>query len=204
VVINPKFIMVVLRRPNLSKPGEMRSDPFWEFGSFGCTGCHKRNLMNPRNMDVLDGAKLAFAQGGEDGFKLVLLTPPIDTRLHSGCVEAKWSPANMPFKYLQAPMLIKNNGESDFPLLRNFIAPANCPTWEGKFTSKFRARKMPLDPDIAEEIIRVYQQIAASGNPDLFASTYIDALPYPPPLVDNSRLQTYNRLLGLLSKDKVV
>lgn len=69
-MIVPKVIMVTLRRPNLSVPGEMRTDPLWEFGSFGLTGCHKRNLMNPRNVDILDGARLAFAQGGEDGFKL--------------------------------------------------------------------------------------------------------------------------------------
>lgn len=67
--------------------------------------------------------------------------------------------------------------------------------------SKFRARKMPLDPDIAEEIVRVYQEMTLSGNPELFASTYIDALPYPPPIVDKDRLRTYNRLLGLLQKD---
>lgn len=200
-MIVPKLIMVILRRPNLSDPGEMSPDPLWEFGSFGLTGCHNRNLMNRRNVDILDGARLAFAQGGEDGFKLVLLTPPIETRMHGGCIEAKWSPATMPFKYSQAPILIRNNGDCDFPLLRQVIAPANCPTWERKFASKFRARKMPLDPDIAEEIIRVYQQMTLSGNPELFGSTYIDALPYPPPIVDKDRLRTYNRLLGLLQKD---
>ena len=198
---NPKVIIVVLRRPNHADPREMRTDPLWEFGSFGCTGCHKRNLMNPLNIDVLIGARLAFAQGGQSGFKLVLLTSLIEPMMHADFVEAKWATGNMPFLYSQAPTLIKNDGESDFPLLRQFIAPANCPSWVAKFFCKFRARKMPLDMVIAEEIIQVYDQKVASSHPDLFASTYVDALPYPPPLVDSNRQQTYHRLLGLLPKE---
>jgi hypothetical protein len=42
-----RVIMVHLRRPKTHCPNEMRSDPFWEFGSFGCTRCHGRILMNP-------------------------------------------------------------------------------------------------------------------------------------------------------------
>jgi hypothetical protein len=159
--------------------------------------------MNPRKIDLLNGVRLAFAQGGPGGFKLVLLTDPIETISHGDFAEAKWSPANRPFKYSQAPLLIKNSGESDFPLLRHFIAPANCPSWEAKFAGKFRARRMPLDTSIAEEIIRVFDQRAASGNPELFASVYVDALPYSPPKIDDNRRQTYFNLLGkLLENDE--
>jgi len=197
----PKVIIVVLRRPNLADPEEMRTDPLWEFGSFGCTRCHTRNLMNPRKIDSLNGARLAFAQGGPCGFKLVLLTDPIETISHGDFAEAKWSPANRPLKYNQAPLLIKNGGESDFPLLRYFIAPANCPSWEAKFASKFRSRRMPLDTSIAEEIIRVIDQQAVSGNPDLYVSAYVDALPYSPPKIDDNRRQTYFNLLGKLPEN---
>ena len=38
----PPVFIVHLRRPKKNDPEEMRSDPFWEFGSFGCTGCHSR------------------------------------------------------------------------------------------------------------------------------------------------------------------
>jgi hypothetical protein len=198
---NPKVIIVVLRRPNLSKPGEMRSDPFWEFGSFGCTGCHRKNLMNPRNIDILEGAKLAFAQGGDGGFKLILLTKSINTIFHNDCVEAKWSPAYMPFKYSQAPLLINNKGESDFLLLKQLIAPVKCPTWERKFASKFRARRTPVAASIAEEIVQVFTQTFDSSGPHSFASTYIDALPYSPPLIDSHRKQTYQSLLGLIQRN---
>ena len=72
-----KVIMIILRQPNSNNPMEMRSDPFWEFGSFGCTKCHQRNIMNPEKSKELIGEKFAFAQGGVEGFKLVFLSPPV-------------------------------------------------------------------------------------------------------------------------------
>ena len=60
--------IVMLRRPR--KDGkEMRSDPFWEFGSFGITGCHANNIMHPKRCKELEGTRLAFAQGGPDASK---------------------------------------------------------------------------------------------------------------------------------------
>src|SRR5205814_8322552 len=56
--------------------------PLWEFGSFGCTGCHNRNLMNPNRLTELSGARLAFAQNGDLGIKLVHLTPPVSVVHH--------------------------------------------------------------------------------------------------------------------------
>ncbi len=191
-----KVITILLRRPRLSDPEEMRSDPFWEFGSFGCTGCHRRNLMNPRNLELLNGARLAFAQGGEDGFRLVFLTPPVEVSLHGKYVEAKWTPGKMPFKYHKAPLLINNDGRSDFQLIWPFIAAVNCPTWQRKFASKFRSRKTPLDKDMATEIIQGFDEEYDSQQSDLFAETYIDALPYSPPKVDRSRKETYQYLLA--------
>ena len=71
--------IVLLRRPKSAKedPRESRSDPFWEFGSFGCTGCHGGNILHPRNADEIAGGRLAFAQGGDNGFRLVYLTPAV-------------------------------------------------------------------------------------------------------------------------------
>jgi hypothetical protein len=165
--------------------------------------------MNPRKIELLSGARLAFAQGGPDGFKLVCLTPPIQVISHQGILrgdvaEAKWSPTDRLFKYTQAPLLIKNSGESDFPLLRHFIERANCPSWEARFASKFRSRREPLNTDIAEEIIQVFEFQAGSGKRDLFASAYVEALPYPPPKIDKNRQQTYSKLLSRLPEcDKV-
>ncbi len=67
---------VHLRRPrNLN---DQRADPFYEYGSFGCTGCHSKNLLHPRHAEKLNGARLAFVQGGNLGSRLVFLTPPIN------------------------------------------------------------------------------------------------------------------------------
>jgi hypothetical protein len=41
-----QVFVVMLRRP---RKNDRRSDPFWEFGSFGCTGCHGKNLLHPKN-----------------------------------------------------------------------------------------------------------------------------------------------------------
>lgn len=50
----------------------------WEFGSFGSTTYHMKNLLNPKHAKTrLEGARLAFAQGGPQGFKLVMLTPKV-------------------------------------------------------------------------------------------------------------------------------
>ena len=43
-------IIVLLRRPRRDA-AERRTDPMYEFGSFGCTGCHRGNLMNPDRID---------------------------------------------------------------------------------------------------------------------------------------------------------
>ena len=59
---DPRVIIVMLRQPRLNDPNEMRTDPLWEFGSFGCTGCHRRSLMNPKKLTELNGTRFAFAQ----------------------------------------------------------------------------------------------------------------------------------------------
>ncbi len=196
-----KVIIVVLRRPKSksSDPCEMRTDPLWEFGSFGCTRCHAKNLMNPSKIDLLSGARLAFAQGGPSGFKLVHLTPSINIHPHGDFAEVKWLPVSMPFKYAQAPLLIKNTGESDFPLLKHYIEGADCSSFESRFASKFRSRRKSLNTDIANELIKVFKKKAVSNRPGLFASHYVEALPYNPPKIDNNRRQTYSKLLGQLA-----
>jgi hypothetical protein len=190
-MIQPKIVIVSLRRPRVNDPDEDRADPFWEFGSFGCTGCHKGNLMNPKRIHLLKGARLAFAQGGAEGFKLVHLSPPVETACRGNSAEVKWSPHRMPFKYTQAPLLINNNGESHFPLLKTFIAHTNRPSWVSKFASKFRSRGEPVAIEIAKEIVEVYEEFLGSNIPGLFASNYIEALPYPPAKIDHDREKTY-------------
>ncbi|HIO50418.1 TPA: hypothetical protein EYN23_24130 [Candidatus Poribacteria bacterium] len=142
-----KVILVMLRQPNMKDPDEMRSDPFWEFGSFGCTHCHKHNLMNPKKLHQLTGAQIAFTQGGPLGFKLVYVTPPVFTKLYPHTGELNWQADDeykIPFKYSTAPLLINNQGQTDFPLLKSFVADVNRPTYVSKFASRFRSRRQPL------------------------------------------------------------
>ncbi len=96
-----RIYIVHLRRPSKHDPNERRDDPFWEFGSFGCTRCHSRNLMHVKNAEALEGSRLAFAQGGSLGFRLVLLTPPVKITKHADKLEAKW-PKKWPFQYKKA------------------------------------------------------------------------------------------------------
>src|SRR5262245_17851537 len=98
-IMQERVILVMLRRPRLNDPKESRADPFWEFGSFGCTRCHHANLMNPKKLGELNGVRLGFAQNGPLGVKLVYLTPPIRTLHHGAFGEAKWRPTEMPLSY---------------------------------------------------------------------------------------------------------
>jgi hypothetical protein len=194
---NPIFL-VVLRRPR-SNADEKRSDPFWEFGSFGITTCHKRNLMNPKKAKRLAGARLAFAQGGPQGTRLVYLTPPIRVVSHLNCVEATWTPHEMPFRYLEAPRLAVNPATSDFPLLKKSLQGGKRTTLEGQFASRFRSRTTPLEAEFAGELITVYSAMRHEASKGAFAVCYTDALPNLPPDVDYDRQQTYSARLEMVT-----
>jgi hypothetical protein len=191
-----KVVIVHLRQPD-NRPDEKRSDPFWEFGSFGCTGCHSTNLMNPKNANQLDGKRLAFAQNGGQGFKLVFLSPPISITNYENLIEAKWTPECMPFKYTSAPLIIDKYGNTDIPSIKDKIKDVNRTTWVSKFSSKFRSRKRPVCYRIAYEIIEVYDRFLSKGN-NVLAKNYVEALPYCPPLPDTTRHKTYRYIIDML------
>lgn len=188
-----RVVVVHLRRPRRAA-GETRADPFYEFGSFGCTGCHSRNLMHPDRIDELSGVRLAFAQGGEKGFRLVLLTPPVRAVKHANRCELRWDPTGGPFRYAHAPLLIDNDGRSDFPLFKRTLV-ADRETWLGVFSSQFRSRRTPLAHAVAGEMLAVYKAIAARAEADAFAHCYSDTMPYPPPTIDTQRNRTYQECL---------
>lgn len=195
---NPRqrVVVVILRQPDGNNPKEMRSDPFWEFGSFGCTHCHEHNLMNPAKATRLIGARLAFAQGGREGFKLVFLSPPITIRNHTNCCEAHWEegPKRMPFKYGRAPLLVNNKGETDFPALKRMIESVQRSTWIGKLASGFRARCCDVPTTVAQEIINRYHHRVRAANAADFAESYEQAMDTAPCTIDRNRADTYRRL----------
>ena len=189
-----RVIVVHLRRPVRGNPQEMRSDPFWEFGSFGITGCHRKNLMNPKNASKLDGVRLAFAQGGDRGTRLVHLTPPVKVVRNQSGIEAQWSPAKMPFRYDSAPLLAPAPGDSaksEFPMLAAALSVVKRNSRPGQFASKYRSSATILESDLAKELIDIYDNRRSRALRSQLARSYVDALPWPPPLTDSEREQTY-------------
>ena len=195
----PHVYLIHLRRPRTDNPNEQRDDPYYEFGSFGCTGCHSSNLLNLRHAPALAGVRLAFMQGGSLGFRLVLLTPPITVKVWGDRCEARWTPASMPFKYRTAPVLAYNHGASDFPLLERFARETARSTVEARLSSRFRSRTRPLSERIAHELVRVYEQLRATAEPSAFTLTYDEALPYAPPRIDRSREESYGKHIDNLT-----
>lgn len=191
---DPRVIIVMLRQPKRYDPSETRTDPLWEFGSFGCTGCH-RTLVSPNKPTELNGTRFAFAQNGALGWKLVHITTPVSTLHHGTFGEAKWDPPEMPLTYHSAPMLVNNCGASDAPAIRQMIRDVNRRTPVAQFASKFRSRCRPLPAHVGRQLIGVYERFRKERAS--FAQTYVDALPYPPPRVDEDREGTYRKLRGL-------
>lgn len=193
---HPRIIIVMLRQPRVNNAEESRSDPYWEFGSFGSTFCHSRNLMNPRRASELDGAHFAFAQGGPSGIRLVHVTPPIRMRIRkSGTLaEATWTPAEMPLRYDSSPVLVDAAGRSDCPALLQDIRGVRRTTWLAKFASAFRSRRRPIAGVVGAELMHIYRtwREAHTGR---IATHYIDALPFHPPHIetDAARRCSYRR-----------
>lgn len=185
-----RVIVVHLRQPKRSDPRESRADPFYEFGSFGCTKCHSRNLMHQRRAHELNGARFAFAQGGPLGLRLVHLTPPARIVKHRDRCELVWTPTELPFRYDAAPVLVNANGESDFPELKTMLRRVFRATWPARFSSAFRSRRTPLPVAVADEVARVFDRKRARAKPAALARSYVDALPYPPNKPDTNRKAT--------------
>lgn len=191
--VDDEVIIAMLRQPRRDDPTEQRNDPFWEFGSFGITGCHGSNLLNPKKAHELEGKRIAFAQGGPSGIKLVYVTPPVSVQYHAGCVELNWSPADMPLTYESAPTLIDNMGYTDFPALLDEIGNVARTTPVGQFSSKFRSRRKPVAMALGDQMLVAFQNADRDGRER--AARYIDCLPYPPRRVDQDRQQTYLDLI---------
>lgn len=196
----PKVFLIQLRRPNRKDPKEQRDDPFYEFGSFGCTKCHSKNLFNPRNAAKLENARLGFVQGGPQGSRLVFLTPTITVKVWKDCCEARWKPREMPFKYSEAPILVWNEKNSDFRLVERFARRTRRSTVEGGLSSRIRASTTSLPSALAKEIVEVYEALRRGALSSAIAVSYDEALPWPPPVVDSSRKGTYKRRLGKLTQ----
>jgi hypothetical protein len=186
-------VVVLLRRPR-KQAGESRDDPFWEFGSFGCTGCHGSNLLNQKGCIELNGSHLAFVQGGVDGFRLVHVSPRVSIRAVEANHEALWSPAEMPLTYAAAPIVLNNFGYSDVPLLAELVNGVIRSTPLGKFASAFRSRRQALPEHVGAQVLSTYRHFRERGAE--VASHYVQAMPYPPPCVEQDRAARYALMLS--------
>lgn len=196
--MSERLFIVFLRRPGKV---DKRNDPFWEFGSFGCTGCHSHNLLNPKKQHVKDGDYLAFVQGGSQGCKLLLITPPVK-RIEYGKsgVEICWDKKHKPFRYATAPILAKPATENiTLVELGRVVNKANRSTAQAKLASHFRCRCKQLDPKIAAEVRQFYARAEDAATRDKFIKDYTDALPhFDLKLSPKERTHKYHELRGKL------
>lgn len=165
-----RIFIVHLRRPKANDP---RWDPFYEFGSFGCTGCHSHNLFKKgRKPPIRDSDRLAFIQGGPAGSRLVLLTPPVAVWFRpsgsdASVMEVRWDPESKPFAYRTAPLVAANSGDdekTEFPKLRRRIESVNRGSAAGKLASRYRSSATGLDPELANEMLRVVRRAGRTGS----------------------------------------
>lgn len=146
--------LVFLRRPRSSD--DSRHDPFWEFGSFGRTGCHSRNLFHSKRTPLQRGDRLAFLQGGSGEVRMVGLTPAITVRHVGNRLEARWSASYRPFRYDDAPLFINNRGRSAFPSVPLALRGTARSTYCGAAASRFRSRTKPLPAALADQVLSVF------------------------------------------------
>jgi len=203
---NGQVFIVMLRQPH--GKGDGRADPYWEFGSFGCTGCHSKNLLHPKNCRIIDGDRIAFVQGGHRGSRLMLVTPPVHLTAHrSGTLkprlEIRWDPGAKPFRYDRAPSLFgtpRPGRPGLFPKLADSIEATHRSTFDAKFASRFRARARPLETELARELVAGFEHAVAKAKPGDFIRRYTEALPWiDPGAVVLDRKAAYRALKRRLS-----
>lgn len=180
--MNGRVFVVLLRRPEGS--ADRRDDPFWEFGSFGMTGCHRDNLLHPVHSRLREGDRLAFIQGGALGSRLLLITPPITLARYRDAgrtvaLEALWDRRARPFAYPHAPLVsgAALDAPAELPSWRRFLADVRRPSATAKLSSRFRARSEPLSRELADELLLLYAAALAGAPSGAFIANYVDAVP---------------------------
>ncbi len=194
-----RLFIVMLRRP---RKNDARADPFWEFGSFGCTGCHGKNLLHPKKCKISEGDRLAFIQGGHLGSRLLLVTPPIKRIDYEGRVELRWDSAKKPFRYASAlPLFVRSGKHRLFPRLSKSLMNINRSTVDAKFASRFRARTSPLEPNLEVEIETAFNTTVNNTKKSDCIVRYEEALPWCDcPASPDERRRDYQQRLKELRK----
>lgn len=147
---------VFLRRPR--DLHDQRNDPFWEFGSFGKTGCHSKNLLHPKTTPLRSGDRLAFLQGGQREIRIIGVTPSISVEGNIGRLELRWNATYRPLPYSKAPLLIDNSNRTDFPEVRDLLMNTQRTTHCGAAGSRFRGRTTSIDLNLAEQVLQWFSK----------------------------------------------
>lgn len=178
-----RLFVVHLRRPH--GVNDVRKDPWWEYGSFGLSGCHRANLLHPSRSRVRTGDQLAFVQGGPMGTRLVLITPPVQRRVWGNAsgpalVEITWDRRAQPLRYGPAAPLLAGRAAQvppDLPELRKYLREVGRTSARAKFASRFRARCGPLPSELAVEFQSTFRRAVAEARSEDFAGDYTDVVP---------------------------
>lgn len=154
------LFVVYLRRPH---GNDQRSDPFWEFNSFGRTGCHSRNLLSPRCRIEPGVSSVLFLQGGAGSIRAVALAevseivsftlPARGQKSKREGRELRWGSIIGPFVFESAPLLLDNDRNSEFQMLAEYLLKRtrrNTPV--AAVASRLRARAKELDAPFAVEV----------------------------------------------------
>lgn len=191
--------LVFLRQPRAAKTLDKRSDPFWEFGSFGLTGCHSRNLMHPKNVHRLNGQDIGFIQtgffGGVRGVRIVNIVTVESVVCHLDVCEVKWDPTNLPFKFSSSLLLLDNNGYYLSEDLKKMVNSVNRQTPVAKFSSKFRTRSFPVPENVKNDILLNFGALKKQSKAEDIVDFYWQAIGREPPVLDQDRSKTYEELL---------
>lgn len=178
-----RLFVVHLRRPYGAN--DRRADQFWEYGSFGLTGCHRANLLHPSRSRIRTGDQLAFVQGGPTGMRLLLVTSPVQCSVWGDAAEAAllevtWDRRARPLRYGPTAPLLAGRAEqvsTDLPELRKYLHDVARVSARAKFSSRFRARCEPLPTELAAELHSAFQRAVASAASEDFVRNYTDAVP---------------------------
>lgn len=178
-----RLFTVLLRQPE--GPRDSRDDPFWEFGSFGLTGCHRGNLLHPLHTRLRNGDRLAFIQGGPLGSRLLLITSAISLVRYRDAgrviaIEARWDPRDRPFAYGPPAPLVAGaeaHAPGELPALREFLRETRRPSATAKLASRFRARSDPLPASLSQELLAMDAAARASAPDSAYLSNYIEGVP---------------------------
>lgn len=178
-----RLFVVHLRRPH--GVNDVRKDPWWEYGSFGLSGCHRANLLHPSRSRVRTGDQLAFVQGGPMGTRLLLITPPVHRRVWGNAsgpalLEVTWDRRARPLRYGSAAPLLAGRAAqvpADLPELRKYLREVGRTSARAKFASRFRARCGPLPSELSAELRGAFRRAVAEARPEDFSRDYTDVVP---------------------------